>query len=78
MSPTSQNRLIGIVTKCIIQRSFTQEIKEVKHRSISSDEVTSVHVYMYICICVCVYMCMCVYVYMFVYVYLYFYMFKYM
>ena len=40
MSPTSQNELIGIIAKYIIQK-----------RIISADKVTSLYVYVYIFIC---------------------------
>ena len=60
MSPASQNESIGIVAKYIIQIWFIEEIKEVKCRSISSDEATSVYVQVW----------MCIYIYIYTYIYI--------
>ena len=65
LSPTSQNELISIVTKYIIQIC----LETVTCRSIYADEVTSVVsmcMWMYVCLCICVY----VYVYS-IYIYMY-------
>ena len=50
---------------CIIQKWLIEEIKEVKYRFISADEVAGVYVYLYICIYVWVYMYKCVYVHVY-------------
>ena len=79
MSPTSQNQLIGIFANYIIQIWLIEEIKEVKCRSISADEVTSVFVYVHVCKCICVYTCMylcvctriCMHIYIKIYIYIY-------
>ena len=41
MSPTSQNELIEIIGKRIIQKKFTEEIKDGQYHSVLADEVTS-------------------------------------
>ena len=41
MSPTSQNELIEIIGKGIIQKKFIEEIKDAQCHSVLADEVTS-------------------------------------
>ena len=41
MNPTSQNKLIEIIGQQIIQKRFTQEIKDAQYHSVSADEITS-------------------------------------
>ena len=41
MNPTSQNKLIEIIGKQIIQKRFIQEIKDAQYHSVSADEITS-------------------------------------
>ena len=41
MSPTSQNELIEIIGKRIIQKKFIEEIKDAQYHSVLADEVTS-------------------------------------
>ena len=41
MSPTSQNELIEIIGKGIIQKKFIEEIKDAQRHSVLADEVTS-------------------------------------
>ena len=41
MSPTSQNELLEITGKGIIQKRFIEEIKDARHHSVLADEVTS-------------------------------------
>ena len=41
MSPTSQNELIEIIEKRIIQKKFVEEIKDAQYHSVLADEVTS-------------------------------------
>ena len=41
MSPTSQNELIDIIGKRIIQKKFIEEIKDAQYYSVLADEVTS-------------------------------------
>ena len=73
LSPTSQNELISIVTKYIIQIC----LETVTCRSIYADEVTSVVsmcMWMYVCLCICVYVYIyIVYIYICMYVYVYIY-----
>ena len=40
MSPTSQNELIEIIGKRIIQKKFIEEIKDAQYHSVLADEVT--------------------------------------
>ena len=40
MSPTSQNELIEIIGKRIIQKKFIEEIKGAQYHSVLADEVT--------------------------------------
>ena len=42
MSPTSENNLISIVAKYIIQKWLIKEIKEIKYYSISAEKVSNV------------------------------------
>ena len=69
MSQISQNELINIVAKYIIQICLTEENKLVKCRSISPDEVTSV--YGYVNMSMCIFICLCVYTYIYIYIYIY-------
>ena len=64
MGATSQNELIDIIAKYIIQIWLTEEIREIKCR-------TSVYVNVYICICICV--CIFIYVIYVIYIYIYIY-----
>ena len=41
MNPTSQNKLIEIIGKQIIQKRFIQEIKDAQYHSVSADEIIS-------------------------------------
>ena len=41
MSPTSQNELIEIIGKRIIQKKFIEEIKDAQYHSVLADEVTN-------------------------------------
>ena len=41
MSPTSQNELIEITGKCIIQKKFIEEIKDAQYHSVLTNEVNS-------------------------------------
>ena len=41
MSPTSQNELIEIIEKRIIQKRVIEEIKDAQYHSVLEDEVTS-------------------------------------
>ena len=41
MSPTSQNELIEIIGKCIIQKKFIEEIKYAQYHPVLADEVTN-------------------------------------
>ena len=41
MSPTSQNELIEIIEKRIIQKKFVEEIRDAQYHSVLADEVTS-------------------------------------
>ena len=66
MGATSQNELIDIIAKYIIQIWLTEEIREIKCR-------TSVYVNVYICICICV--CIFIYVIYVIYIYIYIYIY---
>ena len=41
MSPTSENELIEIIGKRIIQKKFIEEIKDAQYHSVLADEVTN-------------------------------------
>ena len=41
MNPTSQNKLIDIINKNIIQKRFISEIEDAQYPSVSADDVTS-------------------------------------